>query len=120
MKEIGQHTKITISENLLSNHSGRKTATQILHDNEILEQTIIDITGHHSVQGVRAYKRTNELQKLIGMSKIQPINLFQKIQPINMSQENHSINLSQNMQSINLSQEIQPIKLLQEISTNLS
>src|SRR6185437_11770551 len=48
MKEIGQRTKITVPENLLSNYSGRKTATQILHDNEIPEQTIMDITGHRS------------------------------------------------------------------------
>ncbi|CAG8764370.1 5698_t:CDS:2, partial [Cetraspora pellucida] len=70
MKEIGQRTKITVPEKLLLNNSERKTATQILHDNKIPEQTIMDITGHHSMQGVQAYKKTNELQKLIGMSSL--------------------------------------------------
>ncbi|CAG8849257.1 5485_t:CDS:2, partial [Gigaspora margarita] len=120
MKEIGQSTKITIPENLLSNHSGRKTATQILHDNEIPEQTIMDITGHLSLYNSNLSNSSQEIQSINLSQEIQPINLSQEIQPINMSQENRSINLSQEMQSINSSQEIQPIKPLQEISTNLS
>ena len=44
-------------------YSGRKTATQILQDQEIPEQAIMQHTGHKSVQGVRAYKKVNENQQ---------------------------------------------------------
>lgn len=56
MKKIGHETQIDIPINLLSNHSRRKTATQILQDKEVPEQAIMQLTGHKSVQGVRAYK----------------------------------------------------------------
>lgn len=64
MKKIGRETQIDIPINLLSNHSGRKTATQILQDQEVPEQAIMQLTGHKSVQGVRAYKQINENQQL--------------------------------------------------------
>ncbi|CAB5384145.1 unnamed protein product [Rhizophagus irregularis] len=76
MQNIGCETKIDIPIELLSNHSGRKTATQVLQDEEIpeqvvlrnesklYEQAIMQLTGHKSVQGVRAYKTINEEQQL--------------------------------------------------------
>ncbi|GBC49482.2 activating transcription factor 7-interacting protein 1 isoform X1 [Rhizophagus irregularis DAOM 181602=DAOM 197198] len=57
MKKIGRETQIDIPIELLSNHSGRKTATQILQDQEVPEQAIMQLTGHKNVQGVRAYKK---------------------------------------------------------------
>ncbi|GBC10894.2 zinc finger MYM-type protein 2-like [Rhizophagus irregularis DAOM 181602=DAOM 197198] len=64
MQNIGRETQIDIPIELLSNHSGRKTATQVLQDEEIPEQAIMQLTGHKSVQGVRAYKKINEEQQL--------------------------------------------------------
>jgi hypothetical protein len=64
MQNIGRETQIDIPIELLSNHSGRKTATQVLQDEEIPEQAIMQLTGHKSVQGVRAYKTINEEQQL--------------------------------------------------------
>ena len=49
MKQIGRETQIDIPIELLSNHSGRKTATQILQDQEVPEQAIMQLTGHKSV-----------------------------------------------------------------------
>ncbi|CAG8530262.1 9256_t:CDS:2 [Ambispora gerdemannii] len=85
IKKIDQRTKISIPTNLLSNHSGRKTATQILHDNEIPEQTIMNITGHRSIQGVWTYKLTNKQQKLMGISSL--ISLYES-NSNNLSHEN--------------------------------
>ncbi|CAB5387131.1 unnamed protein product [Rhizophagus irregularis] len=64
MQNIGLETQIDIPIELLSNHSGRKTTTQVLQDEEIPEQAIMQLTGHKSVQGVRAYKTINEEQQL--------------------------------------------------------
>jgi len=64
MQNIGRETQIDIPIELLSNHFGRKTATQILQDQEVPEQAIMQLTGHKSVQGVRAYKKINESQQL--------------------------------------------------------
>ena len=64
MQKIGLETQIDIPIELLSNHSGRKTATQVLQDEEVPEQAIMQLTGHKSVQGVRAYKKINEEQQL--------------------------------------------------------
>ena len=64
MQNIGCETQIDIPIELLSNHSGRKTATQVLQDEEVPEQAIMQLTGHKSVQGVRAYKTINEEQQL--------------------------------------------------------
>ncbi|GBB92599.1 hypothetical protein RclHR1_02030002 [Rhizophagus clarus] len=64
MKKIGRETQIDIPIELLSNHSGCKTTTQILQDQEVSEQAIIQLTGHKSVQSVWAYKKVNENQQL--------------------------------------------------------
>ncbi|RHZ87868.1 hypothetical protein Glove_29g82 [Diversispora epigaea] len=63
MQDIGRQTQIDISFDVLSNHSGRKTAAQYLQDNNVPEQAIMELTGHKSVEGVRAYKKINEEQK---------------------------------------------------------
>ncbi|CAB5377561.1 unnamed protein product [Rhizophagus irregularis] len=64
MQNIGRETQIDIPIKLLSNHSGCKTATQVLQDEEIPEQAIMQLTGHKSVQEVQAYKTINEEQQL--------------------------------------------------------
>ena len=52
MQKIGLETQIDIPIKLLSNHSERKTTTQTLQDQEILNKAIMQLTGHISVQGV--------------------------------------------------------------------
>ncbi|CAG8715574.1 5645_t:CDS:2, partial [Funneliformis mosseae] len=63
MQNIGRETQIDISVELLSNHSGCKTTTQVLQDEEIPEQAIMQLTGHKSVQEVQTYKTINEEQQ---------------------------------------------------------
>ena len=41
-----------------TNHSLRATATTRLYDAQVDEATIMERTGHRSVKGVRAYKRS--------------------------------------------------------------
>ncbi|RHZ84652.1 hypothetical protein Glove_78g62 [Diversispora epigaea] len=45
------------------NKLSHKTAAQYLQDNNVPEQAIMELTGHKSVEGVRAYKKINEEQK---------------------------------------------------------
>ncbi|CAB5364372.1 unnamed protein product [Rhizophagus irregularis] len=82
-----------IGRELLSNHSGRKTATQVLQDEEIPEQAIMQLTGHKSVQGVRAYKTINEEQQL-NLSSVILINVFKVLssKQNNSSSQDNSIN----------------------------
>ena len=42
-----------------TNHSLRVTATTRLYDSQIDEASIMQRTGHRSVEGVRAYKRSS-------------------------------------------------------------
>ncbi|CAG8491182.1 10872_t:CDS:2 [Racocetra persica] len=42
-----------------------KTAAQYLQNNDILEQAIIQLIEHKSIQGICAYKQVNEDQQLI-------------------------------------------------------
>ncbi|CAG8787997.1 24643_t:CDS:2 [Gigaspora margarita] len=64
MKDIGQKVKVKLLEGILANHSGRKSAAQILQDSNVLEDAIMNIAGHQSLQGVRAYKNVNKSQKI--------------------------------------------------------
>ena len=46
-----------------TNHSLRATAATRLYQAGIDEQLIMETTGHHSLEGVRSYKRTNTEQQ---------------------------------------------------------
>ncbi|CAG8566987.1 5021_t:CDS:2 [Cetraspora pellucida] len=70
MRNIGQKVKIKLPDSILTNHSGRKTAAQILQDVDIPEDAIMNITGHKSSQGLHAYKTVNESQKVITMKTL--------------------------------------------------
>ena len=84
---------------MLSNHSGRKTATQVLQDQEIPEQAIMQLTGHKSVQGVRAYKKVNEKQQLNTLNTL--INITVKDNLINDDDSKSQIPLKENSLSLN-------------------
>ena len=45
------------------NHSLRRSCATNLYDNGVPEQVIQETTGHRSVEGVRAYKRTSSAMK---------------------------------------------------------
>ncbi|RIA79132.1 hypothetical protein C1645_841452, partial [Glomus cerebriforme] len=47
------------SVDLPSGNSGRKTVAQILQDANVPEDVIMGVTGHKSVEGIRAYKEVN-------------------------------------------------------------
>ena len=47
-------------EGYFTNHSLRVTAATRMYDAQLDEATIMSRTGHRSVDGVRAYKRTSE------------------------------------------------------------
>ncbi|CAG8780450.1 8373_t:CDS:2, partial [Racocetra persica] len=63
-RPLGQKVKVKLPDGILTNHSGRKTAAQILQDADIPEDAIINITEHKSSQGLRVYKTINESQKV--------------------------------------------------------
>ena len=46
-----------------TNHSLRRSCATNLYDNGVPEQVIQETTGHRSVDGVRAYKRTSSTMK---------------------------------------------------------
>ena len=46
-----------------TNHSLRATATSRLYQAGVDEQLVMERTGHHSIQGVRSYKRTSDVQQ---------------------------------------------------------
>ena len=50
-------------EGYRTNHSLRATATTRLYKAGVDEQLVMECTGHHSVDGVRCYKRTNDKQR---------------------------------------------------------
>ncbi|CAG8848773.1 21289_t:CDS:1, partial [Racocetra persica] len=70
MKDIRQKVKVKLLDGILTNHSGRKTAAQILQDADILEDAIMNITGHRSSQGLRVYKTVNKSQKVNTMKTL--------------------------------------------------
>ncbi|CAG8836679.1 16217_t:CDS:2, partial [Gigaspora margarita] len=70
MKDIGQKLKVKLLDRALTNHSGRKTAAQILQDANIPEEAIMEFTGHKSLQGLRAYKSINKDQKINTMKTL--------------------------------------------------
>ncbi|CAB5096651.1 unnamed protein product [Rhizophagus irregularis] len=110
MKKIGRETQIDIPIELLSNHSGRKTATQILQDQEVPEQAIMQLTGHKSVQGVRAYKKVNENQQLNTLNTL-----------INITDNKSSTFIQENSQNNLINNDNSNSQLpLQEISLSLN
>ncbi|CAG8846409.1 32579_t:CDS:2, partial [Gigaspora margarita] len=50
IKDIGNKVKVQLPDGILTNHSGRKTAAQILQDADIPENAIMNITRHKSAQ----------------------------------------------------------------------
>jgi len=70
MKDIGKSVKVDLPPGILTNHSGRKTVAQILQDADVPEDAIMGVTGHKSVQGIRAYKEVNEKQHLAAMNTL--------------------------------------------------
>lgn len=63
MKSIAELTGLNLNDDRrLVNHSVRRTAIQILKDNDVPEDEIIKFSGHRSREGVRAYKNPNEQQ----------------------------------------------------------
>ena len=51
-------------EGYFTNHSLRATATTRLYDAQVDEASIMERTGHRSVNGVRTYKRSEKLCEL--------------------------------------------------------
>ena len=70
MKDIGNSVKVKLTPGLLTNHSGHKTAAQILQNADVPEDAIMGVTGHKSVQGIRAYKQVNSQQHLATMNTL--------------------------------------------------
>ncbi|CAB4407769.1 unnamed protein product [Rhizophagus irregularis] len=70
MKDIGKSVKVDLPPGILTNHSGCKTVAQILQDADVPKDTIMGVTGHKSVQSIRAYKEVNEKQHLATMNTL--------------------------------------------------
>lgn len=74
-----------------TNHSLRATTATRLYQAGVDEQLIMERTGHHSVDGVRSYKRTNQEQQenlsdILSLAK-KPRSGQQPVQNINNSQQ---------------------------------
>ncbi|RIA96081.1 hypothetical protein C1645_815905 [Glomus cerebriforme] len=95
MQNISCETQIDIPIELLSNHSGCKTATQILQNQEVPEQAIMQLTGHKSIQEVWTYKKINESQQFNTLNTLIDImdnKLYSEQNNINNNiNNNHSI-----------------------------
>ena len=50
-----------------TNHSLRVTAATRLYDAQVDEATIMERTGHRSVEGIRTYKRTSDKLKEVAI-----------------------------------------------------
>ncbi|CAG8484143.1 21394_t:CDS:2 [Rhizophagus irregularis] len=55
MKDIGKSVKVDLLPGILTNHSGRKTVAQILQDADVLEDAIMGVTCHESVQDFKIF-----------------------------------------------------------------
>lgn len=95
MSPIGHHTLSQTVARLCreagisgfrTNHSLRATTATRLYQAGVDEQLIMERTGHHSVDGVRSYKRTNQEQQenlsdILSLAK-KPRNGLSLVQPI--------------------------------------
>ena len=71
-KPVGHHTlRNTLSRlcktagitGYKSNHSLRATAATRLYQSGVDEQLVMERTGHRSLEGIRSYKRTSDMQR---------------------------------------------------------
>ncbi|CAG8787568.1 215_t:CDS:1, partial [Cetraspora pellucida] len=64
MKEIARISGINITDQRITNHSGRRTAIQLLSDLNINEHEMMQFSGHRSTDELRTYKIPNNEQRL--------------------------------------------------------
>nr|CAG8523581.1 527_t:CDS:2 [Entrophospora candida] len=98
---MGKHKKVFALDAPLPNF---QMATNLLKEDrsesqEIPEQAIMQLTGHKSVQGVRAYKKVNEKQQLNTLNTL--INITVKDNLINDDDSKSQIPLKENSLSLN-------------------
>ena len=62
-KTVSRLCKLAGIQGFKTNHSLRATATSRLYQSSIDEQLMMERTGHHSLEGVRTYKRTSNTQR---------------------------------------------------------
>ena len=83
---------------LLTNHSGRKTVAQILEDANVPEDAIMGVTGHKSIQDIRAYKEINKRQHLATMNTL--IDAIEPLKPSILSDStSKNVNIDFNLES---------------------
>ncbi|CAG8855182.1 44276_t:CDS:1, partial [Gigaspora margarita] len=78
MNDIAQASKINVTDQRITNHSGRRTAIQLLSDLNINEHEMMQFSGHRSTNGLRSYKVPNREQKLKNTALL--INAIQELQ----------------------------------------
>ncbi|CAG8607595.1 700_t:CDS:2 [Gigaspora rosea] len=85
MNDIAQASKINITENRITNHSGRRTAIQLLYNLNINEHTMMEFSGHRSVSELRSYKVPSNEQRLKNTTTL--INAIQEPQVLVSTQK---------------------------------
>src|SRR5260364_27371 len=89
MNDIAQASKINITDQRITNHSGRRTAIQLLSDLNINEHEMMTFSGHQSVNGLRSYKVPNNEQRLKNTRTL--INAIQESEVLVSTQEEFQI-----------------------------
>ncbi|CAG8724147.1 15770_t:CDS:1, partial [Dentiscutata heterogama] len=64
MKEIAHASGINVDDQKITNHSGRRTAIQLLSDLNVNEHEMMQFSDHRSTNGLRTYKNPNDQQRL--------------------------------------------------------
>ena len=62
-KTVTRLCKLAGIEGYKANHSLRATTTSRLYQSGVDEQLVMERTGHRSLEGVRSYKRTSDVQR---------------------------------------------------------
>ena len=76
LHQIAILTGIDLSDGRkIVNHSCRRTAIQMLKDEDIPEDDIMEFSGHRSREGVRTYKSPDEARKIKNVVSLIPLDL---------------------------------------------
>jgi len=74
LHQIAELTGIDLSDGRkIVNHSCRKTAIQMLKDNDIPEDEIMEFSGYRSREGVRTYKNSKEEKRIKNAASLIPL-----------------------------------------------
>ena len=107
-----------------TNHSLRATTATRLFQAGVDEQLIMEKTGHHSLEGIRSYKRTSSEQQeavsdILALKKKKPCLVYDENQNTELEQPHNSLTPAvQTLQQHNQSVTINPDNLKNMFTLN--